>query len=702
MFHAGKLVLTDNCKGSATTNFERTTVLLRFLSSAIGADRFNSATWRLKLHFMKVIFVAVVAWLGFCSAVNGQEFLVESPDRDIRVEVVVSANTVYRVYYKGNLIIHGKPLGMQLGKKNRLGEKEFNPKEKTRTVDRVVRPVVSYRSSTIKEHYNELSLDFESGLGVDFRCFDEGFGYRLRTSFDREVTITEEMMGFELTTDPEVWFPKETTFYSHNEREFVHTSSMELKNGERASMPVLWKRGNGTFIMFTETDLRDYPGMYLKTDGDGSYKAVHPKHPASYAKFFDRFQMPVFTQSYIARTEGSRTYPWRVFTIADNEKGLLDSHLPWLLASEKKLNDTEWIKPGKVAWDWWNALQLQGVDFKPGLNTQTYKYYIDFASKNGLQYIIMDEGWYHLGDLTKVKKEIDMPELIRYANEKNVKIILWVVWKTLEDQFDVAFTQFSEWGIAGIKMDFMMRSDQPMIAFYERVAQEAANRKMLVDFHGSHCPKGMQRTYPNVLTFEGVRGLEWNKWGSFLTPTHDVTLPFTRMLAGPMDYTPGAMENIGNPKKHRGSYKNPKSIGTRCHELAKYVVFESPLQMLADEPTAYEKEPECMKFLSAVPTVWDETVLLDAKIGEHVLMARRSGDTWFVGGMTGSMGQTISMDLSFLGSGQYEMELWRDGENTRSDGTQYEYFKENSIVSSMKYVISMAEGGGWVAIIRKS
>ncbi|MFM1874745.1 MAG: hypothetical protein RL266_482, partial [Bacteroidota bacterium] len=505
-----------------------------------------------------------------------------------------------------------------------------------------------------------------------------------------------------LTANPEVWFPTETSFYSHNETYYRPTTSLDLKPNQKGSLPILWKWGNGPFLMFTETGLHDYPGMYLQTDGIGGYTAIHPKHLATTFNVADRFGMPAIPNSYIASTVGNRSYPWRVFTIANTEAELLGSHLPWLLASPSELSATDWIKPGKVAWDWWNALQLDGVDFKPGLNTQTYKYYIDFAAKNGLEYIIMDEGWYKLGDLTHVKDEIDMPELLAYAKDKNVGIILWVVWRTLDKQFVEAFQQFSDWGIAGIKMDFMMRSDQEMISFYEKVAKECADRMLLVDFHGSHCPKGLQRTYPNVLTFEGVRGLEWNKWSSALTVDHDVTLPFTRMLAGPMDYTPGAMENISNPKKHRMSFKHPKSQGTRCHELAKYVVFESPLQMLADEPTAYEKEPDCMKFLSSVPTTWDETLVLDAKVGEHVLLARRKGDVWYVGGMTGSAGQTISIDLSFIGNGAFEMDVWRDGENTRTDGTNFEYFKEETVTSSMKYVISMAEGGGWVAIIKKS
>lgn len=634
--------------------------------------------------------------------VLGQEYLLQSPDQNIKVEVLVSANTIYRVYYKNRLIMHGKPIGLQVGKKNQLGYKEYRPETVTRSVDRTLRPTVPYRASEISENYNELSLDFESGLGLDFRCYNEGFSYRIRTSFDKEITIKEEKMGFELTANPDVWFPTETTFYSHNERYFKPTTSLDLKPNEKGSLPILWKWNNGPFLMYTETDLHDYPSMYLQTDGLGGYKAIHPKHLATTFNVADRYTVPSIKHGYIAKTSGNRTYPWRVFTIANSESELLGSHLPWLLASETQLTSTDWIKPGKVAWDWWNALQLEGVDFKPGLNTQTYKYYIDFAAKNGLEYIIMDEGWYKLGDLTHVKDEIDMPELLAYAKSKNVGIILWVVWRTLDKQFVQAFQQFSDWGIAGIKMDFMMRNDQEMIAFYEKVAKECADRMLLVDFHGSHCPKGLQRTYPNVLTFEGVRGLEWNKWSSALTVDHDVTLPFTRMLAGPMDYTPGAMENISDPKKHRMNYKHPKSQGTRCHELAKYVVFESPLQMLADEPTAYEKEPECMKFLSVVPTTWDETLVLDAKVGEHVLLARRKGDVWYVGGMTGSAGQTLSIDLSFLGNGAFEMDIWRDGENTRADGTNFEFFQETTITSTMKYVISMAEGGGWIAIIRES
>lgn len=633
--------------------------------------------------------------------VSAQEYILSSPDGKLKSEIVVSANTVFRLYHKGQILLHGKPIGMTIGKKNNLGSKEYEPKSTTEEVDRIVKPIVSSRFSTIRENYNSLLLEFKSGLSVEFRCYDDGFAYRLITSFDKPMKVKSERMGFEVTSNPTCWFPKETSFNSHNERHYKPTTNHELKPNEKASLPVLWQWGKGPFMLFTETDLRDYPGMYIQTDGEGEYKAIFPKYPATTAKLFDRFEPVGFTKTYLADTEGSRTFPWRIFCVADDEQELLSTQLPYLLSEETELESTDWIKPGKVAWDWWNALKLEGVDFKPGLNTQTYKYYIDFAAENNLEYIIMDEGWYKLGDLLNVKKDIDMPELIRYANEKNVGIILWVVWRTLEKQFEPAFEQFSNWGVKGIKMDFMMRTDQPMVAFYEKVAKEAAKRQLLVDFHGSHCPKGLQRTYPNVLTYEGVRGLEWNKWSSALTVDHDVTIPYTRMLAGPMDYTPGAMTNISDPKKHKMNYKKPKSQGTRCHELAKYVIYESPLQMLADAPTAYQKEPECMKFLSDVPSVWDTTIVLDATVAEHIVLARKKNDVWYVGGMTGSVGQTLSINLDFLNEGNYTMDVWRDGEETAARGSNYEFFVENQVNSEMKYVISMASGGGWVGVIKK-
>ena len=647
--------------------------------------------------------LVILALLMLPMLLQAQQYQVVSPDGKLKAEINVAGNIHFRLYKGKRILMHSRPIGMTVKGGKSLGRSETVVTTETANVRRTVSPVAPTKNATVKEEFNGITLILSSGLHIEFRCFDDGLAYRMATVLDGDIKIEEEQMGFEVVNDPDCWFPQESSMFSHNERKFTETSNQVIAKGKMASTPILWKWGKGPLLLYTETDLRDYPGMYLKTLGSGGFEAAHPKVPATYFKVLDRWVMSAFKREYIAKTSGKRSFPWRIFMVADTDAELLQSQLPYLLANaHNDVEPTDWIKPGKVAWDWWNANNLKGVDFEPGITTQTYKYYIDFAAVNKLEYVILDEGWYKLGHLLQVKPEIDMPELVRYAESKGVGIILWCAWKTLDDQFDEAFEQFSAWGIKGVKVDFMQRTDQYMTNFYERTAKEAFRRKMLVDFHGGHCPKGLQRTYPNVLTFEGVRGLEWNKWSSQATPKHDLTLPFTRMMTGPMDYTPGAITNIANPKKHRANFKNPKSMGTRCHELAKYVIFESPLQMLADAPTAYEKEEQTMKFLKVVPTVWDETVVLSATIANHVVMARRKGDTWFIGGMTANEGQTISIDLSFLGSGNFAMDVWRDGDDTFTNGSSFVHFNESSVNSSMKYVISMAEGGGWVAVLRKN
>jgi alpha-glucosidase len=376
---------------------------------------------------------------------------------------------------------------------------------------------------------------------------------------------------------------------------------------------------------------------------------------------------------------------------------LITNQLVYQLGEEQQIKDASWSNPGKVAWDWWNALNIYGVDFKSGVNTDSYKYYIDFASNYGIDYIIMDEGWYVLGDLMNVVSDIDMEEIIRYGNEKRVGVILWVVWKTLDDQWGAAFNQFEKWGVKGIKVDFMQRDDQWMVDYYWRVAKEAAKRHLLVDFHGSYKPSGLRRAYPNVITREGVQGLEHNKWGKEETPLHDVTIPFIRMLAGPMDYTPGAMINA-QKNNFRAIWNRPMSQGTRCHQLAMYVVYESPLQMLADSPSHYYDEPEAMEFLSKVPTVWDETNVLDAKVGEYVLVARRKDDEWYIGAMTNWTPRNLVVDLSFLGNGQWIMESYLDGINADKYGNDFKTATQ-AVVNTNKITIHLAPGGGFTSRI---
>jgi alpha-glucosidase len=386
--------------------------------------------------------------------------------------------------------------------------------------------------------------------------------------------------------------------------------------------------------------------------------------------------------------------------VADADRELLENEIVYKLAPTSRLTDVAWIRPGKVSWDWWNALNVRDVPFRAGVNTETYNYYIDFAAKYHIPYIILDEGWYKLGNLLEVTPGVDVPAIVKHGREKGVGVILWVVWKTLDDQMQPALDRFRDWGVQGIKVDFMQRDDQKIVDFYWRTAREAAARHLTVDFHGAHKPAGLNRAYPNVLSFEGVKGLENDKWSTLVTPEHDVTLPFTRMLAGPMDYTPGAMINA-QPRQFRAVFERPMSMGTRAHQLAMYVVYESPLQMLADSPSEYLREPECMEFLAAVPTTWDETRALDGTVGESVLVARRKGDEWYVGAMAGTARRDLTLDLSFLGDGAYTLDAWEDGPNADRNGMDYRK-TSSAVTRTSRVALHLAPGGGYAARIRRT
>jgi alpha-glucosidase len=405
----------------------------------------------------------------------------------------------------------------------------------------------------------------------------------------------------------------------------------------------------------------------------------------------------VESADYIAVTKGTRTFPWRIIGIAEKDGDLLTNQLTWLLAKPSLVQDTSWIKPGKVAWDWWNAWNVYGVDFRAGVNTQTYKYYIDFAAKYGIPYIILDEGWYKLGNVLDVVPDVNMEELSAYAKKKNVRIILWVIWNTLDDQLEKALDQYAKWGVAGIKVDFMQRSDQKLIEYFHRVSRETAKRKMLVDFHGDQKPATMVRTWPNLISTEGVRGMEWSKWSAETDPDHDVTLPFTRMFLGPMDYTPGAMLNA-QKNMFKAVNDRPMSQGTRCHQLAMYVVFESPLQMLSDSPSNYLREPEIMEFLGPVPSEWDETKVLDGKIAQYAAVARRNGKDWYVGAMTNWSPREMEIDFSFLPEGTFTLQAYQDGMNADRMGSDYKMVK-SQVNRGTKLKVKLAPGGGWAGRI---
>jgi alpha-glucosidase len=624
-------------------------------------------------------------------------YSLRSPDGRIEVKVRATDRIKYDVLYKGKPILQHSQMSLDVEHKT-LGANPKVLRTKQQSSDKVLEPVVRQKFAKIRENYNESRLELDGGYSVVFRAYNEGVAYRFETSLPQtEVHVYNEEGVFSFAGDHTVYYPQEESFFSHNERKYLPHQMSALAPAALASLPAVVDVGDGTKVAIAESDLEEYPGLWLHGTSGNALAATFPPYPLKEQLEKDRDFKVTEAADYIAVTKGTRTYPWRVIGIAEKDGDLLTNQLVWLLEKPSQVQDTSWIKPGKVAWDWWNANNVYGVDFKSGVNTETYKYYIDFAAKYGIPYIILDEGWYKLGDVLEVVPEINMEELIAYGKQKNVGVILWVVWKTLADQMEPALNQFAKWGVKGIKVDFMQRSDQLLINFYNKLSYETAKRKMLVDFHGDQKPAVMTRTWPNLISTEGVRGLEWDKWSAETDPLHDVTLPFTRMFLGPMDFTPGAMLNA-QKISFRPIHDRPMSLGTRCHQLAMYVVFESPLQMLSDSPSNYLREPEMMEFLGPVPSEWDETLVLDGKIAEYVVVARRNGRDWYVGAMTNWTPRELDIDLSFLPDGNYSMEVYQDGVNADRFGSDYRQAK-SSVNKSTKVKLKLAPGGGWAARI---
>jgi alpha-glucosidase len=651
---------------------------------------------------MKTVSGSLMAALFFlfgltCGASGQGSYEVRSPDGRIEVRIRTAAGVRYDVVLKGRAILEDSSLSLDVGHKV-LGRETKVTGTKESHVDRILEPAVRQKFAKIRENYNELHINLDGGYAVIFRAYNEGVGYRFETSFPAEqVKIYAEEANFRFAGNFPVFYPLEDSFFSHNERKYVPQRLYEIIPAFLASLPAVVDVGQGAKVAIAESDVEAYPGLWLRGTGSGALAAAFPPYPLKEQLTGDRDLRVVESADYIAVTTGTRSYPWRVIGIVDRDVDLLTNPLVWLLAKPSQIADTSWIRPGKVSWDWWNDNNVYGVDFPAGINTQTYKYYIDFAAKYGLPYIILDEGWYKLGNVLEVVPQMDIEELTAYGKQKNVGVILWVVWKTLDDQLIPALDQYQKWGIKGIKVDFMQRSDQPLIEYYHRVSREAAKRKMLVDFHGDQKPATMTRTWPNLISTEGVRGLEWSKWSTDPDPEHNVTLPFTRMFLGPMDFTPGAMLNASKisfaPLMHR-----PMSLGTRCHQLAMYVVYESPLQMLADSPSNYLREPEAMEFLAAVPTEWDDSIALDGRIREYVSVARRNGRDWYVGAMTNWTGRALDIDFSFLPEGNFHLEGYQDGVNADRFGGDYKLVKMD-VNRTTKMTVKLAPGGGWVARI---
>lgn len=629
------------------------------------------------------------------SATAQKSFVLTSPDQQVAVNISIAEQISYTVK-AANKELLGSSVIAFLTDGNVKGGYTVS-KSKATSVDQWLLPVVAQKSDSIKDHYNQLRIDFKNGLALEWRAYNNGVAWHWVSNIKNAYQVKEEKLVLGFPKGTTSWYPEEDNFYSHNERLYKYYS-LDTIGKRLASLPVLFDV-KGTKVLLTESDLYNYAGLWVKGNGNGQVEAVFAHYPKEKKVSSDRDEKVISREDFIAKADGPRSFPWRILMIAQDDKDLLDNQLVYQLG-RPATGDYSWVKPGKVQWDWWHYNNVYNVDFRSGINNDTYKYYIDFASRNKIEYVLLDEGWCDTRDLMKQAKEINVPELVAYANKRNVDILLWTSWLVLDKQLDFALDTFAAWGVKGIKVDFMQRDDQQMVEYYEKVSKAAAARKLLVDYHGAYKPVGWLRTYPNTLTSEGVFGNEISKFAGAITPEHTMLLPFIRQAAGPMDFTPGGMINV-QQKQFAAVPAEPMTLGTRCNQLAMYVVFESPLQMLCDIPTHYIREPEAMELLSAVPAVWKKTIPLAAKVGDYVAVAREAhnGD-WYVGAMTDWTSRDLKLSLGFLPAGEYKMIVWKDGINADKNAKDFK-METITVNNKTELTLNLAKGGGCVARIIK-
>lgn len=666
----------------------------------------------MKKHNLGTLLMFAILFCLSQTIFSQKQFTLNAPDGKLEANIMVGKTVEYSVTHNGDIMLAKSAIAMKLADGTMYGIEAKLSGSLTKTVNQVINTPV-YKRSRITDNYNELTLKFKGDYSIIFRAYNDGIAYRFVSSSKKSFVVENEQAEFNFPADQKVFVAyankPEGTFESQYmnsfEQPYYNISLSEWNKKRLGISPLVVEGVNGKKVCIVEADLMSYPGMFLyPADAANGLKGVFAPYPKEVEQGGHNMlqQLVKSRESYIAKCGGATNFPWRAVIVAEKDSQLADNDMVYKLATPSQ-GDFSWVKPGKVAWDWWNAWNLYNVDFRSGVNNETYKYYIDFASKYGIEYVILDEGWAvnKKADLLQVVPEIDLKELVRYANSRNVGLILWAGYYAFNRDIEGICKHYSEMGIKGFKVDFMDRDDQLMVDFHRRAAEIGAKYKMMIDFHGTYKPTGLQRTYPNVINFEGVNGLEQLKWSpaELDQVTYDVTIPFIRQVAGPMDYTQGAMRNAS-----KGNYRpvnsEAMSQGTRCRQLAEYVIFESPLNMLCDSPSNYMSEKECTEFIASVPTVWDNTVSLDGKIGEYVAIARQKGGDWYVGALTNWDARTMELDLSFLGEGNFKGEVFKDGVNAHRVGRDYK--KETiDIPANKKLSISMASGGGYVIKITR-
>jgi alpha-glucosidase len=643
---------------------------------------------------------------AFCQSAMAQKPIeLLSPDGTIKISITTGDKIEYNVYNNNELLLQNNELQLQL-RKETLGKSPKLVSQKRTAVDTEITPVVPFKFSTVKNKYNQLLLTFKGDYSVEFRAFDDGVAYRFITRKKGEIEVIHEDMNLSFPSDY-LLHVQQDGFASYYESKYKHLESRALKSDDQTIvLPVLIDTRKGAKILISEADLNDYPCLFFHGRGEeNGLKSIFPPAPLELKADPNGRNIRVAKEAdYIAKTAGTRNFPWRWFVIAKNDGQLVESTIVARLAQQNVLSDVSWIKPGLVAWDWMNRWADYGPEaqHKAGVNTAAYKHYIDFASRNKIPYLVLDEGWSKNNAAPKeIVDAVDLPELVRYGKEKKVGLILWITYRGIQDDFNDdsfnLFEHFSKMGVVGFKIDFMDRNDQSIVNFYEQAAKEAAKYKLLVELHGSFKPTGLEYRYPNILSYEGVMGLE-NGTGAL--PDNSVYLPFMRNVTGPMSFTPGSLLNV-QPENAQGLGPNLVTVGTRVHHIAYYVLFESGLQMISDSPRQFDQNPDCRDFIFSTPVTWDEIHALAAEAGKYLIAAKRHGDKWWMGGIANNDEKSREFDLTldFLPAGKtFGMNIFEDGINADRQAMDYNVRKLN-VKKGDKIHVKLARNGGFAAVL---
>lgn len=650
---------------------------------------------------MRLFFLSVLLLSSIIS--NSQRIVrrsvLWSPDSTLQLQVNITDKIFYSLYAGNDLLMSSDQIDIVLTNGRQLSGFTHDPQIKNSSVNETIKVPVSYRNTTVINHYNQKDIDFKNSFTIQFRLFNNGMGYRIGLKFKDSVKVKAEHVSFNIDSAAVVWYanmdkrPDVDRYHTSFEAIYQKKTFAELPDTMLTYGPLTLK--SKYYLAFTDANLIEYPGMFIGKTETG-LQGVFAPYPLKEEMSGGDFPQYVVRgrADYIAKIKGTRMLPWRVVMVAKKAHELPANDIVYSLADPTTLKDVSWVKTAKGTDEWITGINLFNVDFVAGINTATYKYYIDFAKKFGFDQVMLDAGWSDYKDLFKINPDLDMPELVKYAAGNNVRLMLWTLCSTLDRQLDSALIQFKKWGVASIMTDFMDRDDQPTVNFYHRVAKACAENKITVMFHGAFPPKGLNRTWPNVLTHEGVLGSEWNIWSELATPAHNVTIPFTRMLAGPLDYEPGLLLNA-QKDQFRAIGKNPMSQGTRSHQLAMFVIYDSPLQIFSGNISQGMKEPAFMELLGSIPSGWDETIIVAGEIGEFIITARRKNKDWFLAGMNNEEGRPVSIPLDFLKDEQYTGTLCIDGIN--ADNYAADYSISNNIYQSGDTLnIKMAKGGGFL------